>query len=156
MSTPASLISLAASGPAPAREAVDVLVVDDDVDLRAALAASLTQGGYTFRQAADGRAALVLLGHFQFKLAVTDIYMPEMDGLEFIQRCRSIDPGMRIIACSGGSYYWGVELALDAAHKLGSQQTLEKPFTVAQFQSAVEAMIGPALSQAPAAAPTGS
>ena len=129
--------------PIPASGAVDVLLIDDEPTIRHVLSAALTHAGYSSRCADNGRTALPLLAEHRFKLIVTDIHMPEMDGLEIIMHCKAANPATRILAISGGSRFNGTSDALRPARLLGSHQTLDKPFTTGEFFAAVQGLIGP-------------
>ena len=128
------------------REPVDVLVIDDELNVRTVLAECLTQLGYTHRCAQDGKVAVMLLEQCSFKLVVTDIFMPRMDGIELIMHCRRVEPMAQILTCSGGGCYCQENSALESAHLLGSGRTLVKPFSLAQFVAVVREMIGPGAS----------
>jgi two-component system response regulator HydG len=138
-------------------EPLDVLIIDDDFLIRTVLAASLTDASYTFRCAADGHSALTLLTQRRFKLVVTDLYMPKMDGFEVISRYIAADPAAMILTISGGGGSLVRELALKSSLLMGSFRSLPKPFTTSQFLGAVEEMIGPPThspgSSAPASSP---
>lgn len=124
-------------------EPLDVLIVDDDFLIRSVLAASLTDAKYTFRCAADGRSALTLLSERRFKLVVTDLYMPQIDGFEVISRYVAADPSAMILTISGGGSSYDRELALKSSLLMGSWRSLPKPFTSSQFLVTLEEMIGP-------------
>jgi CheY-like chemotaxis protein len=105
-----------------------VMVIDDHADLRESLRRVLADAGYEAATAADGKQALALQASFRADVIVTDIFMPEMDGIEVVQAFRSTYPGVRIIAMSGaprarfGAHYLGV------AETLGAEAILNKPF----------------------------
>jgi DNA-binding NtrC family response regulator len=120
---------------------IDVLVIDDEPLVLKMLAANLTHGGFTYRCAENGRAALPLLRHHRFKLIVTDIHMPDMDGLEVIMHCTASVPGVRILAMSGGGRYNNATDVLIPARILGSSKSLIKPFGGPQFLEAVQELI---------------
>lgn len=134
-------------------EPLDVLIIDDDFLIRTVLAASLTDARYTFRCAADGRSALTLLTQRRFKLVVTDLYMPGMDGFEVISRYIAADPSAMILTISGGGSGYARELALKSSLLMGSWRSLPKPFTTTQFLGAVEEMIGPPVAPSGSAIP---
>jgi len=71
---------------------------------------------------------------------ITDIYMPEMDGIEFIRRVREAFPEARIIAMSGGGFL-SKDKILGAAGLLGADEVLGKPFTSAEVREAVERVL---------------
>jgi DNA-binding response OmpR family regulator len=71
-------------------------------------------------------------------LALVDIFMPEIDGLELIQRLRAARPTSKIIAMSGGSWEWDY---LDTAKQLGANCTLKKPFSLQELLAAVSSQL---------------
>lgn len=120
---------------------IDVLVIDDEPLVLKMLTASLAHGRFTFRCAENGRSALSLLTQHRFKLIVTDIHMPDMDGLEVIMHCTASVPGVRILAISGGGRYNNATEALIPARILGSSKTLIKPFGGPEFLEAVQELV---------------
>jgi DNA-binding response OmpR family regulator len=121
---------------------VDVLVIDDDAPIRELLAATLRRHGYTVCLAADGRGAGPLLARYHFRLLVTDIFMPYMDGIEVIMQARRRHPELPVLAMSGGGISGGPDRTLLPARYLGCRRTLEKPFDLGEFLSAVRELLG--------------
>jgi CheY-like chemotaxis protein len=106
-------------------ESLSILVVDDEADVRELLSEILEECGYQVFQAEDGKDALRCLHARQMDLIITDLIMPEQEGLETISRMRMEMPEMKIIAMSGSfepSY-------LRVARLLGADRTLQKPFS---------------------------
>ena len=83
-------------------KSVRVLVVDDNPDMRSFVKIVLERAGFEADVAADGQRALDLLREHPADVLITDIFMPEPDGLELIQRFKSRFPGIKIVAISGG------------------------------------------------------
>lgn len=104
-----------------------VLVIEDDDSFRNVLVQMLAKAGYDVRQAGDGNQALTVCAQFGPDLVLTDIIMPDKEGLETIQELLEIKPGMKIIAMSGGGKF-GPNSYLPLAEKLGAKATLQKPF----------------------------
>lgn len=119
----------------------DILLIEDEVPLRAALTRALSRNGYTVLTAGDGKAGLALLSRHRFRLVITDIFMPENDGLEVIIRQMAAQPDSRILAMSGFCGYTDVPTILKMAAALGSQRTLVKPFRLIDFLDAVYALV---------------
>ena len=120
-----------------------ILVVDDNARLRGAVQDILTQAGYETETASDGDEALQVLGRTPIDLVVTDIVMPEKEGIETITTMRKKYPGLRIIAMSGkGSGDFA--LYLEMAGEFGADAALPKPFSRAQILEAVESLVGAA------------
>jgi len=107
----------------PPTLAARILVVDDEAGVRSFLRKALEDGGYEVIEAADGKQALqqAAVGHVD--LVVTDLVMPEQEGIETIQALREDGPGIRIIAMSGA---FGGQF-LKAAQVLGADAVLAKP-----------------------------
>ena len=106
-----------------------ILIIDDNDPIRSLLRRLLERVGHTVYEAADGKTALRMYAGNPADLVITDIYMPEMDGIEFLIRVREAFPEARVIALSGGSHI-GKEDVLRDATLLGAVGVLEKPFTV--------------------------
>ena len=111
-----------------------ILLIDDEEPVRMLFQMALAQAGYRVLTAESGAHGLRLLQHQEVDLALVDIFMPEMDGLELIQRLRDARPTSKIIAMSGGSWEWDY---LDTAKQLGANDTLKKPFSLQELLAAV-------------------
>jgi CheY-like chemotaxis protein len=103
-----------------------ILLIDDDSALRRVTAEILGEAGYTVDEAPDGKSALELYEAGQHDLVITDIAMPDMDGLELIMNLSHMAPAPRLIAISGDSQF-SESLYLPTARQLGVQGTLAKP-----------------------------
>ena len=101
-----------------------VLIVDDDESLRRMLAALLEAAGYEITQASNGREALNRAGTLEADIILTEIVMPEVEGLQLIQELLRLNPSQRIIAMSGAHR---AESYLATAKSLGAKATLTKP-----------------------------
>ncbi len=113
-----------------------VLVIDDDDDTRRMLCEVLTRAGHEAIAAADGRAGVACYRESCADVVITDIFMPESDGLETIRKLHREFPQARIIARTGGGRQSNFDY-LPTALKLGAWRTMEKPFTPAEFLQAV-------------------
>lgn len=118
-----------------------ILVVDDQRDMRQSVRRVLSRMGHEVVEAADGREALAALATPAIDLVVTDLNMPEMDGIELILSVTDRWPSMPIIAISGGGML-PKELLLDNAAVLGALTTLPKPLDLEALQDAVAAALG--------------
>lgn len=103
-----------------------ILVVDDDHQVRDMLRRMLERAGYEVDEAPDGRAAIELYRKTPADLVILDILMPEMEGVETMLTMRRRDPGVKIIAISGGGRV-SPEIYLDSAQKFGARKTFAKP-----------------------------
>ncbi len=113
-----------------------ILVIDDDASVTRVTREHLTREGHTVIEAYDGSEAIRILLEIPVDLAITDLYMPNMDGIEFTIRLGQLEPETKIIAISGGGYK-GKEEVLQVARDLGASRTLEKPFTRDELLGAV-------------------
>src|SRR5438477_8188482 len=121
-----------------------ILVVDDEEKVRHTLRGVLADEGFEVLEAPDGRRALELLQHVAPRLAIVDVWMPEMDGIELVERMRSQAPGVPIIVISG---HGTIETAVRVI-RLGAFDFLEKPFPL----DALLNVVGRALGSTPTAA----
>jgi CheY-like chemotaxis protein len=110
-----------------------ILVVDDDAGIRRTLQILLSKAGYEVMQAKDGSEAVRMWRDRGGDLVITDLHMPEKDGIETIIELLSHNPGIRIIAMSGGGQTKRLDL-LGNLPLLGSVLTIEKPFTLAEMK----------------------
>jgi len=121
-----------------------ILLIDDDAAGREVTAEVLRQAGHTVTTAPDGKAGLALYHAEPHDLIITDINMPEMDGLELVMALRHIEPRPRVIAISGG-YQFSESLYLPVAQRLGVQRTLTKPIRAeALLRNVAEVLAEPA------------
>jgi CheY-like chemotaxis protein len=108
-----------------------VLVVDDNAEMRDSLRSLLEHAGYDVALARDGGEALRVQRERPAEVLLTDIFMPEREGLETIQAFRSGYPAIGIIAMSGEAQIRVVNDYLTVARVAGADATLRKPFTAA-------------------------
>jgi len=127
-----------------------ILLVDDDDLLRGALHQILVRAGYDVNDATDGAVAVREYCRQRCDVVITDIVMPDQEGLGTIRELRRTDPNVKIIAISGGGLGKAGDY-LGIAQKLGAMRTLAKPF----FPEALLAMIAEVLGDAntPTASP---
>lgn len=111
-----------------------ILVVDDEPQTRAVLDEYLTVLGHDVVQATDGKAAIRHLGRTPYDLVISDILMPEQDGLEVLLFVRKHRPATRAVAISAP----GNELFLKSAKGLGAWRVFQKPFTLEEIAEAIE------------------
>lgn len=117
-----------------------VLVMDDEEDLRRVLVRVLEGAGHEACQAANGADGLREVKAHPVDLVVTDLVMPEMDGLEFMRELGRLRPGTRVIAISGGGV-WDKASLLAVADMLGAVKTLSKPFELDEFRKLVDEVL---------------
>ena len=120
---------------------ITVLLIDDNSQVRQTVRHILESWKLNVIEAADGKIGLALFCSHKPEFVITDIVMPEMDGIETIRKMRAIDPQAKIIAMSGGGDdKYPDPLAL--ATELGAIAVLEKPFRRLQLRAAVDEVLG--------------
>jgi two-component system cell cycle sensor histidine kinase/response regulator CckA len=118
-----------------------ILVVDDEEGITMVVKAALTRENYTVITARNGRDALEKLALGPVDMVITDMIMPDIDGLHLIQEIRQQLPRVRIIAMSGGSERFGSDPYLKEARRLGATQILGKPFLMNELIELVKRML---------------
>ncbi len=115
----------------------NILVVEDDAQVAKLFRDTLIKAGYSTIVAANGNEAIAAIGQQSFDLIITDIFMPEKDGLELIREVMAHNPQIKVIAVSGGGKT-RAPLYLEMAKKLGACRTLDKPFELKELLKTVE------------------
>lgn len=118
--------------------ALSILVVDDEETLRRVMTIVLEKAGHRVLSAASGSEALSLLARQTVDLVISDIVMPETDGIELVQEIRTLYPKIRVISMSGGGNFLTAALCLKLADQMGASGILSKPFTPDQLLASVE------------------
>jgi DNA-binding response OmpR family regulator len=111
-----------------------ILIVDDEEPIRGLLRFALEAAGYEVTEAANGREGLDLYRQRPMDLIITDIAMPELDGLDMILELTRQFLHPKVIAISGVG---GEQNVLDVAKLLGARLTFQKPFSIPQLLDAV-------------------
>jgi len=111
-----------------------ILIIDDEEPIRALLRFALEAAGYEVVEAANGRQGLEQYRQRPTDLVITDIVMPELNGLDMLLDLTREFLHAKVIAISGVG---GEQNVLDVAKLLGARQTFEKPFSVPQLLQAV-------------------
>jgi len=122
-----------------------ILVVDDEANIRHTLRGVLSDEGYEVVEAQDGRRALELLERGLPQLAIVDIWMPEIDGIELVSRMRQQAPEVPVIVISG---HGTIDTAVRVI-RMGAFDFLEKPFQLDALLRMVDRALG-GVSEAPA------
>lgn len=118
-----------------------ILVIEDEAILRNLLKQVLTHMGHEVEEAGNGHEGIARFRDGDIDLVVTDLIMPEKEGLETIQELKKIRPGAKIIAMSGGGRGSGLDY-LVLARQLGADQVLAKPFSNQDLAMAVDGVLG--------------
>jgi two-component system response regulator (stage 0 sporulation protein F) len=111
-----------------------ILIIDDEEIIRALLRSVLEAAGYEVTEAANGRIGLELYRQNPRDLVITDILMPELNGLDMLLELTREFLRAKVIAISGAG---GEKNVLDVAKLLGARQTFQKPFSVSKLLGAV-------------------
>lgn len=118
-----------------------ILVVDDDPDIRQVLLDRMSSFGYVVETAVDGREALDTLRQGRFDGMLLDMRMPEMEGLEVLQRTHDSHPAMPVVMVTATSVKEQVAQAMAG----GACAYLLKPFDASQLKQVVDQCFGPAV-----------
>jgi DNA-binding NtrC family response regulator len=121
-----------------------ILFIDDDREFSAAVCAVLRQAGFEVHHAFNGREGLALYPQHRFDLVVSDILMPDTDGVEVILAIRKMDARLPIIAMSGGGIV-SAEIYSQIARACGGNAFLSKPFEVSRLIEQVTRAVFPCL-----------
>lgn len=117
-----------------------ILIVEDDNELREMLKLSLIRRKYSVLEAENGKEAIK---HFKPSLTdvvITDLIMPEEDGLKVIMTLRNLKPSLKIIAISGGGKA-GPGSYLNLAKALGADLIFSKPFSTGEMVNSIEQLL---------------
>lgn len=118
-----------------------ILVIDDDRPVRTMLRMVLERAGYEVFDAPDGESGLDELRQHSCELVITDIVMPEREGLETIMEVRLNHPGVKIVAISGARDS-AIENYLGSARHAGAHRVFPKPIPRQQLLEAVANLLG--------------
>ena len=117
-----------------------ILIVDDEPHILLMLKKMLEPSGYEIDLAANGNEGVELFRKSEADLVITDIIMPEKEGLETIREMRRIKPDLKIIAMSGGGKV-SADNYLEIARIFGASKIIAKPFTKKEMVTAVKELM---------------
>ena len=117
-----------------------VLIVEDDKELREMIRISLARRKHTVIEAINGKEAIIHFKSSITDLVVTDLIMPEEDGLKVIMKLKELKPSLKIIAISGGGKA-GPGSYLNLAKALGADAIYSKPFSINELISKIEELL---------------
>ena len=118
-----------------------ILIVEDDVFFIELLEVMLLRAGHQVSMAGDGVAALLWLAEHRADLVITDMVMPNMDGMELIHALKQQYGDMPVIGMSGGQRALPDAFDPQSFQKMGFKTLLQKPFTRAALCQAVELVL---------------
>ena len=119
-----------------------ILLIDDDEYIRMWTSIHLDKAGHQTTTAADGDPGINLASKIKFDLVITDIIMPDKEGLETIIELKKGNPDLPIIAMSGGGHMSSDDI-LELALSLGANAVLRKPFDGSELIALVESCLAP-------------
>jgi CheY-like chemotaxis protein len=122
-----------------------ILVVDDDAQVRSLLTKILAREGYDVTDAADGAEAVNAYQADPFDLVITDLVMPEKEGIETFNELRRFDPDVKVVAISGGGRI-GAQDYLSWARACGVAHTFAKPIDREELLAKVDELVGSAVT----------
>jgi CheY-like chemotaxis protein len=117
-----------------------ILIIEDDEFVKNMLKQTIERAGYDVATAANGHIGLKLYKSNPFDVVITDLIMPDMEGIETITHLRKNNPGVKIIAISGGGRN-SPEDYLHIAEKLGAKRTFSKPIDRQALLNAIQELI---------------
>src|SRR5579864_8874162 len=120
-----------------------LLVIDDDESMRRLRVRTLSGGKHHVIEAENGQQGLRLVAEHKPDVVITDILMPQKEGIETIREVQELAPRTKIIAVSGGGLSHNL-MFLDVAKAFGADAVLAKPFRPAQLVEAVEKVLNSA------------
>ena len=118
----------------------NILVIDDNAELARVLAQALRHVGHTVWVADNGKDGLRLLSQHVIDLLITDVVMPEQDGIETLQLARRMNPHLRVITISGDAPRHA-PLYLSMTEKFGADRSLLKPFRLETLLTTVQEVL---------------
>ncbi len=117
-----------------------ILIVEDDKEVREMLKISIARERYTVLEAENGKNAITYFKPAITDLVITDLIMPEEDGLKVIMKLREVKPSIKIIAISGGGKA-GPGSYLNLAKALGADAAYSKPFSLNDLVSKIDELL---------------
>lgn len=122
---------------------ISILVVDDATDTLEVIAQCLRNCGHHVTCVSGGLQAISILQDRYFDLVVTDLLMPDADGMQVIMAVRQYQPNAHVIAMSGGGDFFSGRNLLRLAGTLGAVEQLQKPFSRETLLSAIQRVCAP-------------
>ncbi len=117
-----------------------ILIIEDDDSYRNMLGSALECEGYRVTLAENGKVGIKAFRNDPADVVLTDVIMPEKEGIETIMDLRKTYPELKIIAMSGGAPH--SETYLKICAQLGAESTLSKPFSLTTLNSTIRATLG--------------
>jgi DNA-binding response OmpR family regulator len=118
-----------------------ILIIDDEHVIRSMLRSFFEKFNYEVLEASNGNQGVALFKEHKPDLIITDLVMPEKEGLETIREIRKLDHNIKIIAMSGGGIA-SSDSYLQVAKKFGAQYSFDKPINLEELLAAVKSLLG--------------
>ncbi len=118
-----------------------IVLIEDDVQFRTMLRMTLERAGHEVVEANNGDEGIAQVEHVSPDLVITDLVMPEKEGLETIMELWQAHPDLPIIAISGGGAKVDAEMALSCAQAFGAMRTFSKPLDREKLLAAVKELV---------------
>jgi CheY-like chemotaxis protein len=122
-------------------EPATILLVDDEELLRAGVQEMLEMAGYVVIAAPNGREAMACLADPAIDLVITDLVMPKMDGVDFVEQLRKIRPDVPVIVVSGSTRNIMQRYGIDTIQVPGADASLSKPFKGVDLMSQIKELL---------------
>lgn len=117
-----------------------ILIVDDEPDMLWSLSRILSYANYTVTTALNASEALNYLRQFSFDVAIIDVKLPDMDGLQLAMRLKTIAPGLAIVLISGYYYAEDPEIEREVNQKIATS-FISKPFSLPEIRSSIQRVL---------------
>lgn len=117
-----------------------ILVIDDELQIRLMLRQAIEKAGFEVAEAPDGKEGIESFKRNGADLIITDIIMPEKEGIETIMAFKRIDPSVKIIAISGGGRIQSEDY-LNIATKVGASCSFAKPFSIIELLTKIRELL---------------
>ena len=117
-----------------------ILIIDDEEDIRLTVRLALESMGHDVTEAVNGNDGLQHFSAEQNDLVITDILMPDKEGIETIIELKKIQPDLKVIVMSGGGRINAMHV-LETAKRLGANVALKKPFSIADLCRVVDSCL---------------
>lgn len=117
-----------------------ILVIDDELQIRLMLRQAIEKAGFEVAEAPDGKEGIESFKRNGADLIITDIIMPEKEGIETIMAFKRIDPSVKIIAISGGGRIQSEDY-LNIATKVGASCSFAKPFSIIELLAKIHELL---------------
>jgi DNA-binding response OmpR family regulator len=118
-----------------------IIVLDDERNIRTMVRVILDDAGFEVVEAVDATSAIRAVRESGADLVISDLFMPDVDGLEVIHTLRREHSSLKIIAMSGGGFGGTIDL-LEIARRMGADEVVHKPFSPQHFVDVVRRALG--------------